>query len=423
MCSVLTKSLPFTKLHPVVIGVLFGTFISRMGFFMSLPFLGIYLHEVKEISSTVTGAIIGISLLVSTFTGFFGGTWSDRYGRLPVMIFSQFLWCLVFIGFTFAEHVWQFLLLNALNGFCKSIYDPAARALLVDLTTQEKRIEVFNARYFAINIGGAAGPLFGLLIGSSENTLSFLIGGIIFFLHGIVLLSWIFKYPETTNRSRNNENIPLKVCLSVIGKDKIFRYFLIGNIFITGAYTQPDTTLSQYLGSENLTLYTTLLITNSIGVLCMQYPLIFLMKKYSPLKIIKLGGLLFAIGLMMFGLSNSLYFLVIGMLIFTAGEILCFIIGDILISDIAPESMRGAYFGAAGLQLIGQSGGALVGGMLLDYLGFHNGLLIFGILAILTLFSYPFFQFGQILHTKREKNHLLPQLNSSNAETLSSHLE
>ncbi|MET3292938.1 UNVERIFIED_CONTAM: hypothetical protein ABID98_005635 [Brevibacillus sp. OAP136] len=35
----------FFQFHPVAWGVILGTFLSRTGFFMTIPFLGIYLGK------------------------------------------------------------------------------------------------------------------------------------------------------------------------------------------------------------------------------------------------------------------------------------------------------------------------------------------------------------------------------------------
>ena len=388
--------------HPIAWGLIFGTFLSRAGFFMSIPFLGIYLHEIKGIDPATTGAILAVSFFVSTFSSFFGGAWSDKIGRFPVMMFSMFLWSFVFIGFTMGEHVWQFILLNALSGLCRSIFEPTARALLVDLTPQENRVDVFNARYFAINIGGAIGPLVGLSLGASETTLPFIISGLIYFVYGTLIIYWKKKYATSVKISETTEKTSLLSSLKIISRDKVFRYFLIGNIFVAGGYAHLDTTLAQYLGSDKVGLYSILFFTNAASILLLQYPIIRFMKRYSPLTALKVGSFLFGAGIVGFGISHSLILLILAMVLFTIGEILCFIIGDVLIGDIAPIYLRGAYYGASGLMFIGQSAGAWVGGMLLASFGFGSGFVVFSILALLTVVAYPFFQFGHLLLNNKD---------------------
>lgn len=406
------KKINFVKIsknfHPIIWSLIIGTFISRAGFYMSIPFLGIYLHDIKEYDHTTTGAILAISFFVSTFASFFGGAWSDRIGRFPVMIFSMFLWSFVFIGFAFAQEIWQFFILNALSGLCRSIFEPTSRALLVDIVPEEKRLDVFNARYFAINIGGAIGPLVGLYLGSANKALPFFITAIIYLIYGLLISYWKNKVPDTSGQMKITEVISLKDSLRIIKNDKPFSFFLIGNIFVTGAYAHLDTTLSQYLGNNHVTIYSILFVTNALAILIFQYPIVNSMKKYSSLTCLKIGSILFAVGIFGFGLSNSIILLIISVVLFTLGEILCFIIGDVLISEIAPNHLRGAYFGASGLQFIGQSAGAWVGGFLLNLLGVSHGIIIFGILAVLTLAAYPFFQIGQSLLQKRESANLIP---------------
>ncbi len=88
--------------------------------FNEYSFLAIYLTTVKDVSAGMTGAIIGTSALVGVFASFIGGNLSDRFGRKMIIIWSMIVWVFVFIGFSVADHVLSFFLLNALNGLCRS---------------------------------------------------------------------------------------------------------------------------------------------------------------------------------------------------------------------------------------------------------------------------------------------------------------
>ncbi|PLS18139.1 MFS transporter [Bacillus sp. M6-12] len=398
----MSKRLNFiNKCHPVAWGLIAGTFLSRAGFFMCLPFLGIYLVEVKGFAHATVGAILGISYFVSTFTGFLGGVWSDRFGRFPILICSMFLWSSVFVGFVYANEVWEFFIVNALSGFCRSLFEPAARALLADVTPEENRMDAFNLRYFAINMGGAIGPLTGLLVGASKNATPFTIAAFIYLSYGLLILWWKSRFPESRTASQANDPISLAASIKIVSKDNVFALFLAGNIFVVAGYAHLDTTLSQYLGSESIHTYSILFITNAIAILSLQFPLVTLMKKTSPLTALKVGNVLFGLGILGFGVSKSVIFLIAAVILFSAGEIMCFIIGDVFISEIAPVHLRGAYYGASGLQFIGQSGGAWIGGILIGMFGNSSALLVFGILALLTILAYPCFEYGEYLFNKR----------------------
>ncbi|MFY0544136.1 MDR family MFS transporter [Brevibacillus sp. H7] len=386
--------------HPVSWGVIMGTLLSRTGFFMTIPFLGIYLGEVKGLDPTTIGAILGVSFLVGTFSSFFGGALSDRIGRYPVMIFSIFLWSLVFLAFTLADSAWSFLILNAVNGFCRNVFEPTARALLTDVTREEERVSVFNARYFAINIGGAAGPLLGLQLGSSVSELPFHICASIYALYGVAIIALMLRYGRNS-RAGSKTSVDLKSSMKVIFSDKVFRYFLIGNLFVMAGFSHLETTLSQYLGGNRIGTYSYLFFINAASVLLLQYPIIALAKRVTALTALKIGSILFGLGLFGFGYFTELPGLIVSMVIFTIGEILCMVIGDVVIGEIAPEQLRGTYYGASGFSFLGQSFGAWIGGYLLSSFGLGQGPLIFGILMCLTFFAYPFFQLGQSSHNRQ----------------------
>lgn len=389
--------------HPVAWGIIVGTFLSRTGFFMTIPFLGIYLGKVKGIDPATIGAILAMSLLAGTISSFFGGALSDRFGRYPVMIVSMGVWSLVFAGFAIADATWMFFVLSACNGLCRSVFEPTSRALLADVTPAERRSDAFNARYFAINIGGAIGPLVGLKlgVGGSSSFLPFMVSASIFVLYTVLLI--IFMLIFTHSIPEKTTNVPMKQMVQIVFTDKVFLYFLLGNVFVAGAYSHLDTTLSQYIGHDRVEAYSFLFVVNTLSVLVFQYPLGKLMKRFSALTSLKAGCLLFGVGLFGFGIFESLYLLALSMVLFTIGEILCFVIGDVLIGEIAPDHLRGAYYGAGGFAFIGQSLCAWLGGILLGTLGFGQGPLIFGILMLLTFIAFPFFHQGQRMWEKRQQ--------------------
>jgi MFS family permease len=65
--------------------------MSRTVLFMTIPFLAIYLHQVKGIEPHVIGLVLGGSALFGTLSSIFGGMLSDKVGRFTVMIVSVFV--------------------------------------------------------------------------------------------------------------------------------------------------------------------------------------------------------------------------------------------------------------------------------------------------------------------------------------------
>jgi len=388
------------RFHPVVWCMIAGTFLSRAATYMTLPFLAIYLYKSKGIEADTTGMIIGVSFLVGTCSSFLGGVWSDKYGRYPVMAVSLLGWSLTFAGFALVDSVMSFFLISALNGFFRNIFEPTSKALLSDITNQSDQLAVFNARYLAINAGAALGPITGVYFGSAESTFPFFLTASVYALYLALVLILKVRYPISSSGTNTSERIGFQQAFRVILRDKVFRYFLIGLMFLTAAYAHMESTLVQYMGNSpgfvnGVAFFSYMITTNTIAVLTLQVPALRLARKLPSMVSMQAGTIFLAFGLLGFGMFQSLIPLLLSMVLFTLGEIFAFVMAEMVIQEIAPEHLRGTYFGASGFQFIGQSMGPWIGGVLLTVFGFSNGPVVFGILMIMTLCAMPLFKAAQ----------------------------
>lgn len=85
-------------LHPLSWTIIIGTIFGRMATSMSIPFLAVYLTQVKGASASSAGLIIAVSSLIGIVASFYGGYVSDRIGRKKVMLLSIFGWTLVLLA-------------------------------------------------------------------------------------------------------------------------------------------------------------------------------------------------------------------------------------------------------------------------------------------------------------------------------------
>jgi MFS family permease len=399
------------QLHPISVNIIIGTLFSRMATFMTIPFLAIYLTKTKGISPIEAGTIIGVSAFVSLFGGFIGGHLSDRYGRKRIMLTSIFIWSLVFIGFATAEHVFMFFILNALNGLCRSFFEPSSRALLSDITKQENKLLVFNLRYAAINVGAAVGPLAGLKIGSATSTTAFWITALVYALYGICLFIMFQRMEDidSSDKSSNQEQPTFIMACRIIAHDKILLFSLIGMTLGIAGYSQFSSTIPQYLSSapyfqDGVQLFSYLIVVNAITVLIAQYPVSRIGKYYSPIVSILLGTVTVGVGLFLFGLFHHPWMLVMAMIIFTIGEVMMFTMSDLFIDQIAKPNMKGIYFGAMGFTAIGNAFGPMLGGLLISLFGFSHTNYLFGSLAFLSFAGFPFLFYVSYITKEERRN-------------------
>ncbi|CRK84544.1 MDR family MFS transporter [Neobacillus massiliamazoniensis] len=381
--------------HPIVWIILNGTIFTRIASFMTIPFLAIYLQNQLHASPLMIGITLGIAQLCATVGGFIGGYLTDKFGRKFIILTTVFIWSAVFVGFATVGVVELFILLNAINGLCRSFFEPATQALMIDFTEEKKRRRLFSFRYTAINIAAVIGPLCGVWIsGMSNAKIPFFITATMYAVYGVFLIFMFQKYDVTPQNQAQKQTI-LQM-FKVIFSDKKLLYLLAGGILVNLCYSQFDSTLPQYinLNIENgVKLYSVLITLNAIVVLALQLPIGIYTERISIMKSLVFGILFFAAGFIIFNFAHTPWLFIVGMIIFTVGEIFAFPMMNALIEEIAPATQKATYLGASQFKNLGGFIGPVFGGWLLIH--FSSELYI--VMAVIFLFSLVFYRLAFLM--------------------------
>lgn len=384
----------FKQLHPVVNILLLGTVMSRGAAFMALPFLAIYMTRTTDLSPVMIGLAIGVGPLTSTIGSFIGGSLSDIFGRKGIMLSALFLYSIVFLGFAMADQAYVFILFSALNGLCRSFFEPTSQALMADLTKKDMRLKVFSLRYTAINIGASVGPLLGAYLGAISANQAFFVTSAIYFIYFVLLFILLTRISVKPDETKPQQRITFLSAISIVRKDVALGWFLVAGILINIGYAQIESSLPQYLKSSlgnGVVLYSVLLSMNAILVVCLQMALTKVMEKIPLLRALQLGTCLFALGYLGLAFSDSWVSFILSMIVVTVGEIFIFPLGSVVIDRLAPDHMRGTYFGANGLRSIGFFIGPWLGGYLLTH---FNGRILFVVTTIIVAAGIIFYTLG-----------------------------
>ncbi|MFC7686058.1 MDR family MFS transporter [Ureibacillus sp. GCM10028918] len=379
----------FNFFHPLVWSILLGTIFTRAASFMTIPFLALYLHDELHASPLVIGITLGAAQLFATFGGIFGGFLTDKLGRKLVIIFTIFVWSGVFIGFAIVQSVVLFAILSSLNGLCRSFFEPATQALMIDFTEKEKRRRLFSIRYTSINIAGVIGPVLGVWISSlSSAVIPFIITGVMYAAYGFVLIGLLNHFEM---RQQAAERQTLSQMLRVVGTDKKLLLLLAGGVLISLGYSQYDSTLPQLVNlsvEEGVQLYSILLVINAAIVLLLQLPISVYTEKISAYKSLSFGMCFFASGFILFNMASSWTMFIVAMIVFSIGEIFAFPMMNAMIEEIAPDTQKATYLGASQLKNIGGFIGPIFGGWLLTH---YVGEIYF-VMAGIVLLSLVFYK-------------------------------
>ncbi len=387
------------KQFPLLMWILlFGSFITRGSYYMVWPFLAVILYEKFALSATEVGLILSSAAVISVLVSFIGSALSDRIGRHQLMYASGVLYIISFSLLAQVDSITGYALVITLCSIATALWRPLTSALIGDIIDDKGTRELaMQSLYFVVNVGCAVGPMLGLWMGLTGEQSSFYItAGAFAFL--LALLWWGFhqhtqltdaeKMPQQQvgatkendsaeierkpkGREANKGNQIIKVLMS----DKLLQCLIFANILCMFIYAQMDSSLIQYLTRAKvpdlLELISAMIFTNALVIISTQFLLLRLMANLSLVARIQVGLLLLMCSQIWLALNPlTLFWGWIGaIVVMSLAETILFPTMNVHIDRLAPEHLRGAYFGAASFYEFGYAIAPLGGGIILDHLG------------------------------------------------------
>lgn len=355
--------------------VLMGTFISRVSYFMAWPFLVVFLYHDYGASELYVGAILAASAFVGAFSGSWLGYLSDRFGRRLIMLGGCAMAGVAYSGIGAADKLWQFFALMLMVGLMRPSIEAPGKALIGDYLTHSKAREVaLNIRYFLVNAGGAIGPLIGIYLGLSHPQQLFYTTGIVYLIYGGAL-GWVFCYyaPKMNKLATAQSKLRFSKVFQVIRADHGFALLLLAEICMLIAYAQYESSLPQIVSRSALAhagdWVGYLVLVNTVTIVLLQFPLLSLLRHYRLIVRVRIGVMLMLLAPVILMFSSSQWPLgwLLGVFFLSVGESIIFPSLNVLIDQIAPDHLRGTYFGVASFTAVGFALGPLLGGLILQY--------------------------------------------------------
>jgi MFS family permease len=168
-----------------------GGLANFFGNGMVIPFLIIYLHNVRGLSLATAGLIAASNGLAALVSGPLAGALSDRVGPRQTLVGSLSVMAVAISLFPLIHEAWHAFALNALLGFGSGAFWPSQSALVTGLTPPERRHAAFAQQRVTMNLGFGLGGLTGGLIattGSPESfTKLFLLDAVTFLVFAVIL--------------------------------------------------------------------------------------------------------------------------------------------------------------------------------------------------------------------------------------------
>ncbi|WP_435599753.1 MFS transporter [Streptomyces sp. C10-9-1] len=369
---------------PFAMKILLASSAARgLSFFAILAYMPIYLYDTVGMGGAAIGYVIGGSVLVGTLASVYGGYLADRVTKINLVIALDIAIMALYLSLTVVRDPFTVTAVLILANVASSSMGVAGNALISELVRPENRTKVFSLRYSLQNIGAAAGPFLGVaaVAAGAGGPFVLSVGVIGASLLPLVLFRRRFLTTGTATAApaaaagqepeREEEPGFLDV-LRRLRADRRLAYFTVGGILSIVVYGPLLTFMSQYLvlvedrdTAYRLVAYVS--AANAVVVIGAQYALGSRLRPDTLMKWLTVGTGAFVVGLLAMSLSTNAAVIVIAVVVFSIGEVIVVPAEFTFIDSIAPEKLRGSYFGAQNLIHVGIALGPVICGVLLQH--------------------------------------------------------
>jgi MFS family permease len=371
-----------------------GTLINRIGVFVQ-PFLTLFLTLQRGLTPEEAAVVISLQGIGSFGAHFVGGYLSDHVGRRGTMLLSFFGTPVLLILLYGAQDRLIIAALALCFGFFIDLYRPASSALIADIVPQDDRVRAYALRYWAINLGAAVGLALGGFLAQRGYELLFIGDALTTFLFGLVVLAFVPETRPTTHEAGTAQ--PLMPSEAGMPKTSPkFRAALVFTLLFSFVntlfgliYMQINVTVPLAMRARGLTEadYGLSIAFNGLLIVLISLPVNQYLRRYQAMVVIAGSAILSGIGFGVYAIAYTLPVFVLGVMIWTIGELTAAPLATTVVANISPPERRGLLQGIFGSSFgIASAIGPIIGAVIFQRLGAEAlwfGCLILGILVAL----------------------------------------
>jgi MFS family permease len=231
-----------TRLTPEARRILVGTCLNAIGNGFVLPFLVIYLHEVRHISLPVTGAIIAVEGAVGLVAVPVYGALIDRVGARLVQLGALSMSFCGAIVLMYAVNPGLAATGVALLGLGGAGLWPAGTALIAELVDSDARPRYFGLSFALLNLGIGLGGVAGAVIvrpGHPGTYQALFVADALTFLVFLVILAALPGVGGPQRSAGHVDDVPATY-LRMAREPAFRRVIALQLVVVLAAYSQLD---------------------------------------------------------------------------------------------------------------------------------------------------------------------------------------
>ena len=348
-----------------------GGLVNAFGNGMVIPFMFIYLHNVRGMPLGITGLVVATHAVTSVVVGPVFGSQIDRLGGKRMLALSLAVLAIGYAGYVLVHEAWQGFLVAVVSGIGVGGFWPAQSMLVAGHTPAGQRPVAFAMQRVVMNLGIGLGALAGGLIASTDSPGSFdalfLLDAATFVVYMGVMLAFV---PEPTLEARAERTagsyrqvLAHRAFVWVVALNTLFIFAGYSGFDVLPVYAKNEAGLSE----NEIGL---LFFLNTVVIVVAQLPIASRVRGHRRMATLALFGALWAGAWLLVPLAGRaapqtafLLFAVV-MVIFAVGQCLHGAVAGPLAADLAEPHLLGRYMALNALSWqIGFALGPALGGL------------------------------------------------------------
>ncbi|PSR35023.1 MAG: hypothetical protein C7B46_02370 [Sulfobacillus benefaciens] len=353
-------------------GLAIGQFLYALGDGFLYPFVAFYLTRNLHLPMASAGIFMGIAGIGYVLGQLPAGYLTDRFGPKLVAVMAYAISGVSIIMAPMAHRAWVWVIAYGLALTMTGVAYPAMLHAMTMKGTSKRRTQALSLLILAYNAGLIIGPLAGLPLALNHFSLIFWIDGSCLLASSLVLA---LAMPSGLGR-----RIGPKVRLFT---GKVWRQWLylppwkqsgfwslaLGGTLIGVIYSQLASTFPMEMGHTLSVLrwYGLLWAMNGALIAVLQWPVSYLLQHRSRRFWMGLGAILYAVAMIVLGISAEVTMIVVAFLVVTMGELVYEPLPPGEYAEQAPKGFGARYQGAGSFfNAMGMVIGPVLGGLILS---------------------------------------------------------
>ncbi|MFJ6696975.1 MFS transporter [Streptomyces sp. NPDC091272] len=339
-----------------------GNALAAFGLGFTVPYLYVYVAQVRELGPTAAGVVLGAFALAALIALPFVGVLIDRRGPVPVLIGAALAASVGAVALGSSASLVTAVGSAAVLGIGTAVMQPALATMIVRCSTPETRTRSFAMQFFLANLGlGIGGLIGGQIVDKNDPgtfTLLFGIEAVMFLvLAGIAMTVRMPHIPVVEGAGGKG----LFGGLSTLVKHKAMLQLCgLGFVIFFACYGQFESGLAAYgteaAGIDPSTLGIAL-AANTAMIVAAQFLVLKFVERRRRSRMIALVGLIWTVAWVAAGYAGlghgsqtmATAAFISTYALFGLGEAMLSPTVAPLVADLAPESMVGTYNSAFAL--------------------------------------------------------------------------